>query len=106
MAYIYIVIIVCVFIVVVDVVVDVVSVVVLVAVMVVVVVAVVVVVDLLCVVLVASGLISNSLRFTSCLWVTQLKIVSPYRVYFIFGLFLSLSGGYSPSYRTFSSSTT
>ena len=108
MAYIYIVIIVCVFIVVVDVVVEVVSVVVLVAVMVVVVVvvAVVVVVDLLCVVLVASGLISNSLRFTSCLWVTQLKIVSPYRVYFIFGLFLSLSGGYSPSYRTFSSSTT
>ena len=108
MAYIYIVIIVCVFIVVVDVVVEVVSVVVLVAVMVVVVVvvAVVVVVGLLCVVLVASGLISNSLRFTSCLWVTQLKIVSPYRVYFIFGLFLSLSGGYSPSYRTFSSSTT
>ena len=107
MAYIYIVIIVCVFIVVVDVVVEVVSVVVLVAVMVVVVVvvAVVVVVGLLCVVLVASGLISNSLRFTSCLWVTQLKIVSPYRVYFIFGLFLSLSGGYSPSYRTFSSST-
>ena len=95
------------FIVVVDVVVEVVSVVVLVAVMVVVVVvAVVVVVDLLCVVLVASGLISNSLRFTSCLWVTQLKIVSPYRVYFIFGLFLSLSGGYSLSYRTFSSSTT
>ena len=108
MAYIYIVIIVCVFIVVVDVVVEVVSVVVLVAVMVVVVVvvAVVVVVGLLCVVLVASGLISNSLRFTSCLWVTQLKIVSPYRVYFIFGLFLSLSGGYSPSYRTFSSFTT
>ena len=114
MAYIYIVIIVCVFIVVVDVVIDVVvevvSVVVLVAVMVVVVVvvvvAVVVVVGLLCVVLVASGLISNSLRFTSCLWVTQLKIVSPYRVYFISGLFLSLSGGYSPSYRTFSSSTT
>ena len=107
MAFIYIVIIVCVFIVVVDVVVEVVSVVVLVAVMVVVVVvvAVVVVVGLLCVVLVASGLISNSLRFTSCLWVTQLKIVSPYRVYFIFGLFLSLSGGYSPSYRTFSSST-
>ena len=110
MAYIYIVIIVCVFIVVVDVVVEVVSVVVLVAVMVVVVVivvvvAVVVVVGLLCVVLVASGLISNSLRFTSCLWVTQLKIVSPYRVYFIFGLFLSVSGGYSPSYRTFSSST-
>ena len=103
MAYIYIVIIVCVFIVVVDVVVEVVSVVV---VVVVVVVAVVVVVGLLCVVLVASGLISNSLRFTSCLWVTQLKIVSPYRVYFIFGLFLSLSGGYSPSYRTFSSSTT
>ena len=98
------------FIVVVDVVVEVVSVVVLVAVMVVVVVvvvvAVVVVVGLLCVVLVASGLISNSLRFTSCLWVTQLKIVSPYRVYFIFGLFLSLSGGYSPSYRTFSSFTT
>ena len=98
------------FIVVVDVVVEVVSVVVLVAVMVVVVVivvvvAVVVVVGLLCVVLVASGLISNSLRFTSCLWVTQLKIVSPYRVYFIFGLFLSVSGGYSPSYRTFSSST-
>ena len=98
------------FIVVVDVVVEVVSVVVLVAVMVVVVVvvvvAVVVVVGLLCVVLVASGLISNSLRFTSCLWVTQLKIVSPYRVYFIFGLFFFLSGGYSPSYRTFSSSTT
>ena len=99
------------FIVVVDVVVEVVSVVVLVAVMVVVVVivvvvAVVVVVGLLCVVLVASGLISNSLRFPSCLWVTQLKIVSPYRVYFIFGLFISLSGGYSPSYRTFSSSTT
>ena len=96
------------FIVVVDVVVEVVSVVVLVAVMVVVVVfvvAVVVVVGLLCVVLVASGLISNSLRFTSYLWVTQLKIVSPYRVYFIFGLFLSVSGGYSPSYRTFSSST-
>ena len=96
------------FTVVVDVVVEVVSVVVLVAVMVVVVVfvvAVVVVVGLLCVVLVASGLISNSLRFTSCLWVTQLKIVSPYRVYFIFGLFLSVSGGYSPSYRTFSSST-
>ena len=98
------------FIVVVDVVLEVVSVVVLVAVMVVVVVivvvvAVVVVVGLLCVVLVASGLISNSLRFTSCLWVTQLKIVSPYRVYFIFGLFLSVSGGYSPSYRTFSSST-
>ena len=96
------------FIVVVDVVVEVVSVVVLVAVMVVVVVfvvAVVVVVGLLCVVLVASGLISNSLRFTSCLWVTQLKIVSPYRVYFIFGLFLSVSGGYSQSYRTFSSST-
>ena len=108
MAFIYIIIIVCVFIVVVDVVVEVVSVVVLVAVMVVVVVfvvAVVVVVGLLCVVLVASGLISNSLRFTSCLWVTQLKIVSPYRVYFIFGLFLSVSGGYSPSYRTFSSST-
>ena len=108
MAFIYIIIIVFVFIVVVDVVVEVVSVVVLVAVMVVVVVfvvAVVVVVGLLCVVLVASGLISNSLRFTSCLWVTQLKIVSPYRVYFIFGLFLSVSGGYSPSYRTFSSST-
>ena len=108
MAFIYIIIIVCVFIVVVDVVVEVVSVVVLVAVMVVVVVVVVavaVVVGLLCVVLVASGLISNSLRFTSCLWVTQLKIVSPYRVYFIFGLFLSVSGGYSPSYRTFSSST-
>ena len=104
MAYIYIVIIVCVFIVVVDVVVEVVSVVVLVAVMVVVVVAVVVVVNLLCVVLVASGLISNSLRFTSCLWVTQLKIVSPYRVYFIFGLFLSVSGGYSLFY-SFSSST-
>ena len=95
------------FIVVVDVVVEVVSVVVLVAVMVVVVVfvvAVVVVVGLLCVVLVASGLISNSLRFTSCLWVTQLKIVSPYRVYFIFGLFLSVSGGYSLFY-SFSSST-
>ena len=94
------------FIVVVDVVVEVVSVVVLVVVMVVVVVvAVVVVVGLLCVVLVASGLISNSLRFTSCLWVTQLKIVSPYRVYFTFGLFFFLSGGYSTSYRTFSSST-
>ena len=36
----------------------------------VVVVAVVVVVGLLCVVLVASRLISNSLKFTSCLWVT------------------------------------
>ena len=90
------------FIVVVDVVVVVVGVVVFVAVMVVVV-AVVVVVGLLCV---ASRLISNSPRFTSCLWVTKLKILSPYRVHFIFGLFLSLSGGYSPSCRTFSSSTT
>ena len=36
----------------------------------VVVVAVVVVVGLLCDVLVASRLISNSLKFTSCLWVT------------------------------------
>ena len=104
LAYIYIVIIVCVFIVVVDVVVVVVGVVVFVAVMVVVVVvAVVVVVGLLCV---ASRLISNSPRFTSCLWVTKLKIISPYRVHYIFGLFLSLSGGYSPSCRTFSSSTT
>ena len=94
------------FIVVVDVVVVVVGVVVFVAVMVVVVVvvvAVVVVVGLLCV---ASRLISNSPRFTSCLWVTKLKILSPYRVHFIFGLFLSLSGGYSPSCHTFSSSTT
>ena len=104
LAYIYIVITVCVFIVVVDVVVVVVGVVVFVAVMVVVVVvAVVVVVGLLCV---ASRLISNSPRFTSCLWVTKLKILSPYRVHFIFGLFLSLSGGYSPSCHTFSSSTT
>ena len=71
LAYIYIVIIVCVFIVVVDVVVVVVGVVVFVAV-VVVVVAVVVVVGLLCV---ASRLISNSPRFTSCLWVTKLKIL-------------------------------
>ena len=90
------------FIVVVDVVVVVVGVVVFVAVMVVVV-AVVVVVGLLCV---ASRLISNSPRFTFYLWVTKLKILSPYRVHFIFGLFLSLSGGYSPSCRTFSSSTT
>ena len=89
-------------IIVVDVVVVVVGVVVFVAV-VVVVFAVVVVVGLLCV---ASRLISNSPRFTSCLWVTKLKILSPYRVHFIFGLFLSLSGGYSPSCRTFSSSTT
>ena len=89
-------------IIVVDVVVVVVGVVVFVAV-VVVVVAVVVVVGLLCV---ASRLISNSPRFTSCLWVTKLKIISPYRVHYIFGLFLSLSGGYSPSCRTFSSSTT
>ena len=62
-------------IVVVDVVVVVVGVVVFVAVMVVfvvVVVAVVVVVGLLCV---ASRLISNSPRFTSCLWVTKLKIL-------------------------------
>ena len=102
LAYIYIVIIVCVFIVVVDVVVVVVGVVVFVAVMVVVV-AVVVVVGLLCV---ASRLISNSPRFTSCLWITKLKILSPYRVHHIFGLFLSLSGGYSPSCGTFSSSTT
>ena len=93
------------FIVVVDVVVVVVGVVVLVTVIVVVVVvvAVVVVVGLLCV---ASRLISNSPRLTSCLWVTKLKILSPYRVHFIFGLFLSLSGGYSPSCHTFSSSTT
>ena len=73
LAYIYIAIIVCVFIVVVDVVVVVVGVVVFVALMVVVVVvAVVVVVGLLCV---ASRLISNSPRFTSCLWVTKLKIL-------------------------------
>ena len=90
------------FIVVVDVVVVVVGVVVFVAVMVVVVV-VAVVVGLLCV---ASRLISNSPRFRSCLWVTKLKILSPYRVHFIFGLFLLLSGGYSPSCHTFSSSTT
>ena len=83
------------FIVVVDVVVVVVGVVVFVAV--------VVVVGLLCV---TSRLISNSPRFTSCLWVTKLKILSPYRVHFIFGLFVSLSGGYSPSCHTFSSSTT
>ena len=89
-------------IIVVDVVVVVVGVVVFVAV-VVVVFAVVVVVGLLCV---ASRLISNSPRFTSCLWVTKLKILSPYRVHHIFGFFLSLSGGYSPSCRTFSSSTT
>ena len=101
MPYIF-VIIVCVFIVVFDVVVVVVGVVVFVAVMVVVV-AVVVVVGLLCV---APKLISNPPRFTSCLWVTKLKIFSPYRVHFIFGLFLSLSGDYSPSCRTFSSSTT
>ena len=63
----------------------------------VIVVAVVVVVGLLCVVLVTSRLISNSPRFTSCLWVTSLKIFSPYREHFVFGLFLSLSGGYSPS---------
>ena len=102
LAYTYIIIIVCVLIVVVDVVVVVVGVVVFVAV-VVVVFAVVVVVGLLCV---ASRLISNSPRFTSCLWVTKLKILSPYRVHHIFGFFLSLSGGYSPSCRTFSSSTT
>ena len=102
LAYTYIIIIVCVLIVVVDVVVVVVGVVVFVAVMVVVV-AVVVVVGLLCV---ASRLISNSPRFTSCLWVTKLKILSPYRVHHIFGFFLSLSGGYSPSCRTFSSYTT
>ena len=89
-------------IIVVDVVVVVVGVVVFVAV-VVVVFALVVVVGLLCV---ASRLISNSPRFTSCLWVTKLKILSPYRVHHIFGFFLSLSGGYSPSCRTFSSSTT
>ena len=53
----------------------------------VVVVAVVVVVGLLCVVLVASRLTSNPLKFTSYLWV-------------------SLSGGHSPSCRTFSSSAT
>ena len=82
LAYIYIAIILCVFIVVVDVVVVVVGVVVFVAVMVVVVVvAVVVVVGLLCV---ASRLISNSPRFTSCLWVTKRKIFSPYRVHFMF----------------------
>ena len=94
------------FIVVVDVVVVVVGVVVFVAVMVVVVVvvvAVVVVVGLLCV---ASRLISNSPSFTSCLWVTKLKMLSPYRVHFIFGLFISLSGGYFPSWHTFSSSIT
>ena len=102
LAYTYIIIIVCVFIVVVDVVVVVVGVVVFVAVMVVVF-AVVVVVGLLCV---ASRLISNSPRFTSCLWVTKLKILSLYRVHHIFGFFLSLSGGYSPSCRTFPSSTT
>ena len=102
LAYIYIVITVCVFIVVVDVVVVVVGVVVFVAVMVVVV-ALVVVGGLLCV---ASRLISNSPRFTSCLWVTKLKILSPYRVHHIFGFFLSLSGGYSPLCRTFPSSTT
>ena len=102
LAYTYIIIIVCVFIVVVDVVVVVVGVVVFVAV-VVIVFAVVVVVGLLCV---ASRLISNSPRFTSCLWVTKLKILSPYRVHHIFGFFLSLSGGYSPSCRTFPSSTT
>ena len=79
-------------IIVVDVVVVVVGVVVFVAV-VVVVFAVIVVVGLLCV---ASRLISNSPRFTSCLWVTKLKILSPYRVHHIFGFFLSLSGGYSP----------
>ena len=101
LAYTYI-IIVCVLFVVVDVVVVVVGVVVFVAV-VVVVFAVVVVVGLLCV---ASRLISNSPRFTSCLWVTKLKILSPYRVHHIFGFFLSLSGGYSPSCRTFSSYTT
>ena len=71
--------------------------------MIIVVVAVVVVVGLLCV---ASRLISNSPRFTSCLWVTKLKILSPYRLHHIFGFFLSLSGGYSPSCRTFSSYTT
>ena len=73
------------FIVVVDVVVVVVSVVVVfVAVMVALVAVVVVVVGLLCVVLVSSRLISNFLIFTSCQWVTKLKIVSPYRVHFIF----------------------
>ena len=71
--------------------------------MIIVVVAVVVVVGLLCV---ASRLISNSPIFTSCLWVTKLKILSPYRLHHIFGFFLSLSGGYSPSCRTFSSYTT
>ena len=86
LAYTYIIIIVCVLIVVVDVVVVVVGVVVFVAV-VVVVFASVVVVGLLCV---ASRLISNSPRFTSCLWVTKLKILSPYRVHHIFGFFLSL----------------
>ena len=95
LADIYIVIIVCVF-TVVDVVVVVVGVVVFVAVM-------VVVVGLLCV---AYRLISNSPRFTSCLWVTKLKILSPYRLHFNFGLFLSLSGGCSPSCPTFSSSIT
>ena len=50
----------------------------------VIVVAVVVVVGLLRVVLVASRLISNSPRFTSCLWVTKRKIFSPYRVHFMF----------------------
>ena len=78
-----------------------VDVVVFVAVMVVV--ALVVVGGLLCA---ASRLISNSPRFISCLWVTKLKIISPYRVHYTFGFFLSLSGGYSPSCRTFSSSTT
>ena len=105
LAYIYIVIVVWVFIVVIHFVVVVMGVVVFAAVMVVVV-AVVVVVGLMCVVLVTSRLISNSPRFTSCLWVTQLKILSLYRAHFIFGLFLSLSDGFSPSCRTFSSSTT
>ena len=69
LAYIYIFIVVWVLIVVIHFVVVLMGVVVFVPVMVVVV-AVVVVVDLLCVVLVASRLISNSLKFTSCLWVT------------------------------------
>ena len=72
------------FIVVVDVVVVVVSVVVVFVAVMVVLVVVVVVVGLLCVVLVSSRLISNFLIFTSCQWVTKLKILSPYRVHFIF----------------------
>ena len=72
------------FIVVVDVVEVVVSVVVVFVAVMVVLVVVVVVVGLLCVVLVSSRLISNFLIFTSCQWVTKLKIVSPYRVHFIF----------------------